>query len=39
MTDLLSREEYVAIAKNIDFPRTTFIGGTTEFMRTINTPN
>jgi gamma-glutamyl-gamma-aminobutyraldehyde dehydrogenase len=27
MTDLLSREEYAAIAKNIDFPRTAFIGG------------
>ena len=27
MTDLLSREEYIAIAKNIDIPRTAFIDG------------
>ncbi len=27
MTDLLSHEEYLAIAKNIDFPRTAFIDG------------
>jgi gamma-glutamyl-gamma-aminobutyraldehyde dehydrogenase len=27
MTDLLSHEEYLAIAENIDFPRTAFIDG------------